>query len=74
MCPRAPAFEISRLRPVDRGTLFEVADTDAAVARAIAAGGGASAPSDFVYGRIAEITDPFGARFTVGARPPGQRG
>jgi predicted enzyme related to lactoylglutathione lyase len=55
------------------GTLFEVADTDAAVVRAIAAGGG-GAPSDFVYGRIAEITDPFGARFTVGARPPGRRG
>jgi len=53
------------------GTLFEVADTDAAVARAVAAGGRAAEPSDMVYGRIAEITDPFGTRFTVGARRPG---
>ncbi|HSV66823.1 MAG TPA: VOC family protein [Mycobacteriales bacterium] len=51
------------------GTLFEVADTDAAVARATAAGGSAGAPWDLVYGRIAEITDPFGARLTIGARP-----
>jgi predicted enzyme related to lactoylglutathione lyase len=55
-------------------TLFEVADADAAVARAIAAGGSAGAPSDFVYGRIAQITDPFGTQFSVGARPPGQQG
>lgn len=51
------------------GTLFEVTDTDDAVARAIAAGGGASEPSDIVYGRIAQITDPFGTPFSVGARP-----
>jgi predicted enzyme related to lactoylglutathione lyase len=55
-------------------TLFEVADTDAAVAQAVAAGGRASDPSDFVYGRIAEITDPFGTRFSVGARPSGNQG
>jgi predicted enzyme related to lactoylglutathione lyase len=55
------------------GTLFMVADTDDAVARATAAGGSAGAPSDFVYGRIAEITDPFGAQFTIGA-PPRQQG
>lgn len=54
------------------GTLFEVADTDAAAARAVGAGGSAGTPSDFVYGRIAEITDPFGTRFSIGARPPGQ--
>jgi uncharacterized protein len=51
------------------GTLFEVTDTDDAVARAIAAGGAASEPSDIVYGRIAQITDPFGTPFSVGARP-----
>ncbi|WP_030678517.1 VOC family protein [Streptomyces rimosus] len=51
------------------GTLFEVADTDAAVARAVAAGGTAGEPEDSVYARHARITDPFGAEFTVGARP-----
>jgi predicted enzyme related to lactoylglutathione lyase len=51
------------------GTLFEVADTDAAVERAVAAGGTSRPPEDFVYGRIATITDPFGTEFTVGAKP-----
>ena len=51
------------------GTLFEVADTDAAVAGARAAGGSATDPQDFVYGRTAQITDPFGTVFEVGARP-----
>jgi uncharacterized protein len=55
-------------------TLFEVADTDAVAAAAAAAGGTAGTPTDFVYGRIAEITDPFGARFSVGSRPTGQAG
>ena len=54
--------------------LFEVADTDAAVARATAAGGTVtSPPEDFVYGRVATLNDPFGAEFSVGARPK-QRG
>jgi predicted enzyme related to lactoylglutathione lyase len=53
------------------GTLFEVTDTDAAVARARAAGGTATDPQDFVYGRTAQITDPFGATFEVGSRPTG---
>jgi predicted enzyme related to lactoylglutathione lyase len=56
------------------GTLFEVADTDATVASARAAGGTATDPQDFVYGRVASITDPFGAAFEVGARPPSQHG
>ncbi|MFF3755020.1 VOC family protein [Streptomyces sp. NPDC002018] len=51
------------------GTLFEVADTDATVARAVEAGGTAGAPSDTFYARMAEITDPFGNSFQVGARP-----
>jgi predicted enzyme related to lactoylglutathione lyase len=55
-------------------TLFEVADTDAAVARATAAGGTVTRPAeDFVYGRVATLNDPFGAEFSVGARPK-QRG
>jgi predicted enzyme related to lactoylglutathione lyase len=55
-------------------TLFEVADTDAAVARTTAAGGTVtSPPEDFVYGRVATLNDPFGAEFSVGARPK-QRG
>lgn len=36
------------------GTLFEVQDTDATVARTIAAGGTSTTPSDLVYGRTAE--------------------
>ncbi|MFE3828607.1 VOC family protein [Streptomyces sp. NPDC059092] len=51
------------------GTLFEVADTDATANRAGAAGGTVKDPEDTLYGRIAEITDPFGALFVVGARP-----
>jgi uncharacterized protein len=56
------------------GTLFEVEDTDATVARVIAAGGTSTTPSDFVYGRIAEVSDPFGARFSVGSRPSHSQG
>lgn len=52
-------------------TLFEVADTDAVVARAVAAGGKAGEIEDMIYARIAAITDPFGAEFSVGTRPPG---
>jgi uncharacterized protein len=55
-------------------TTFEVADTDAVVERATAAGGAAGAPEDFVYGRMATITDPFGAEFSVIARPEGPPG
>jgi uncharacterized protein len=54
-------------------TTFEVADTDAVVERAAAGGGGAGAPEDFLYGRMATITDPFGAEFSVIARPPDPR-
>jgi predicted enzyme related to lactoylglutathione lyase len=55
-------------------TTFEVADTDAVVERATAGGGSAGAPEDFIYGRMATITDPFGAEFSVIARPPDQQG
>jgi predicted enzyme related to lactoylglutathione lyase len=50
-------------------TTFEVADTDAVVDRAIAGGGKSGGPEDMLYGRIADITDPFGAQFSVIARP-----
>ncbi|MFJ5224634.1 VOC family protein [Streptomyces sp. NPDC088400] len=54
-------------------TVFEVADTDDTVRRAVAAGGTASAPEDTIYARMAEITDPFGTTFQVGAKPRGGR-
>jgi uncharacterized protein len=54
--------------------LFEVADTDAAVARAADAGGTPGTPEDFVYGRLATVTDPFGAEFSVGSRPKARPG
>jgi uncharacterized protein len=58
--------------PVSRwATTFEVADTDAVAGRARAAGGTVGDVQDMVYGRIATITDPFGAEFSVIARPPG---
>jgi predicted enzyme related to lactoylglutathione lyase len=50
-------------------TIFEVDDTDAAVARATAAGATCGPISDNPYVRIASVTDPFGAEFQVGARP-----
>jgi uncharacterized protein len=55
-------------------TTFEVADTDAVVERATAAGGTAGAPDDMLYGRFATITDPFGTEFSVIARPGDQPG
>jgi predicted enzyme related to lactoylglutathione lyase len=54
-------------------TTFEVADSDAVVARAADAGGTSGPVEDFIYGRMATITDPFGAEFSVIARPEGQR-
>jgi predicted enzyme related to lactoylglutathione lyase len=52
-------------------TTFEVADTDATVERAVAAGGRAAPADDFVYGRLASLTDPFGTEFSIIARPSG---
>src|SRR4029450_3892084 len=61
----------ARGAPPSPGTaLFEVADTDAAVARAADAGGTPGTPEDFVYGRLATVTDPFGAEVSVGSRAP----
>lgn len=53
------------------GTLFQVEDADRAVAAARGAGGTAEDATNMKYGRTAEITDPFGATFTVGAPLPG---
>lgn len=52
-------------------TTFEAAGTDEVVQRAVAAGGTSPGAEDFVYGRMATITDPFGAEFSVITRPPG---
>jgi predicted enzyme related to lactoylglutathione lyase len=47
-------------------TYFQVEDTDAAVRRAIDAGGTSPAePWDSPYGRIAALEDPFGVKFRV---------
>jgi predicted enzyme related to lactoylglutathione lyase len=51
-------------------TTFEAAGTDHLVERALAAGGTCPAGTqDFLYGRMATITDPFGAEFSVITRP-----
>ena len=56
------------------GVLFQVEDTDAAAERATAGGGGCTTPEDFVYGRTATVTDPFGTEFTIGSPPKGAAG
>jgi uncharacterized protein len=50
-------------------TTFEVAGTDEAVRRALDTGGNSDGPKDFLYGRLATITDPFGAQFSIITRP-----
>ena len=45
------------------GTVFQVDDADAAARRAVDAGGGSGEPYDMPYGRVANITDPFGTEF-----------
>jgi len=52
-------------------TTFEVAGTDEAVRRAIDTGGSSDGAKDFLYGRLATITDPFGAEFSIITRPEG---
>ena len=56
------------------GTLFQVVDADVVVAAARAGGGTADDPTDMLYGRTAEVTDPFGAKFTVGSPLRGVQG
>ena len=48
-------------------TLFMVEDADAAVRVAVEHGGGSDGAQDTPYGRMAQVTDPFGARFAVGS-------
>ena len=50
-------------------TTFEVAGTDEAVQRALDAGGRSDGAKEFLYGRLATITDPFGAEFSIITRP-----
>jgi hypothetical protein len=50
-------------------TTFEVAGTDEALQRAVDAGGSSDGATDFLYGRLATITDPFGAEFSIITRP-----
>ena len=52
-------------------TVFEVAGTDEVVRRARDAGGKADDPIDMLYGRIASLTDPFGAELSVITRAGG---
>lgn len=57
---------------------FGVPDTDAALARAVAAGGSQPMPAhDSPFGRMGSVMDPFGAVFTVvqtdGSSPPPER-
>jgi uncharacterized protein len=83
--PDLPAFDFTFLRRPDGheiggimgvpgapsawATTFEVADTDRVLATARSHGGSTGEPEDFVYGRMATVTDPFGAEFTVITRP-----
>ncbi|HSU36024.1 MAG TPA: hypothetical protein VLJ88_10220 [Propionibacteriaceae bacterium] len=51
-------------------TMFEVAGPDWTLEPAVAHGGQAGPAEDFVYGRLATITDPFGTEFSIITRPP----
>lgn len=62
--------------PRDRGphwmTYFQVADVDEAVTRVVELGGHVHAPArDSVFGRMATVSDPEGARFSL-LQPPGE--
>ena len=52
-------------------TTFEVAGTDDVVQRALDHGGTSAGAEEFVHGRLATITDPFGAEFSVITRRVG---
>ena len=57
--------------PSHWNTYFQVEDTDAAAARAQAAGGRVlSAPFDSPFGRMAVLADPAGASFSIMSAPP----
>ncbi|CAL9583004.1 VOC family protein [Streptomyces sp. enrichment culture] len=72
--PVAAVQGVGNTLPRDRGphwlTYFEVADTDAAVARVADLGGHVLAPPhDSPHGRVATVTDPEGARFALIQNP-----
>jgi uncharacterized protein len=50
-------------------TTFEAAGTDDVVRRSLDRGGSSAGAEDFYYGRMATVTDPFGAEFSVITRP-----
>ncbi|WP_405621188.1 VOC family protein [Streptomyces sp. NBC_01508] len=50
-------------------TLFAVSDTDAVARRATESGGSSTDPEDTPYARMATVTDPAGAVFSVGTAP-----
>lgn len=68
--PVAAVHGVGRSLPHDRGphwmTYFEVEDTDAAAARVLRLGGGiVQPPREGLSGRLAVVTDPEGAVFTL---------
>lgn len=68
--PVAGVHGVADALPRDRGphwtTYFEVADTDESLRRLVALGGHVLAPArDTPHGRVAEVADPEGARFSL---------
>ncbi|MFF8973790.1 VOC family protein [Streptomyces sp. NPDC014995] len=68
--PVAGVHGVGTTLPRDRGphwmTYFEVADVDEALARVVALGGHVLKPArDSAHGRVATVTDPEGARFSL---------
>jgi len=64
----SPALGVAATQDADSSWMayFAVENADAAVARALAAGGSITRPAESTpYGRIATITDPEGATFSV---------
>ena len=54
--------------PSHWGVYFAVTDTDATIAKAVAAGATVVSPAmDTPYGRLASLTDPTGALFKLGS-------
>ncbi|UZF48398.1 hypothetical protein [Rhodococcus rhodochrous] len=49
------------------GTILQVVGADAVVAAGPGGGGTADEPMDMPYGRAAEVSDPFGAKFMAGS-------
>ncbi|MFI7409763.1 VOC family protein [Streptomyces sp. NPDC049627] len=72
--PVAGIHGVGHALPRDRGphwmTYFEVADTDETLARIVELGGHVLAPAhDSAHGRVATVSDPEGARFSLIENP-----